>query len=319
MYPHFLCIGAQKAGTTWLYDNLQGHPEVWLAPVKEIFYFDKPTRLPLALQLCGTGPEGRSLRQHTFGGVSKRLKGRRAAEAPPPQPEAAPAAPAMPAAPGDSKAKRIAWHLRFMFMPRTDGWYASLFKPGPGQMAGDINPYLAAQEDAVIARIHRLMPKAKIVYLIRNPVDRMWSQVQMSMREYGAKSLDELNPDILRRALEIASTERLSDYAGNVRRWREHYGEEGIFVGFFDQLVEDPRALLTDIMVFLGLSHDEEHIPPSVKKKSNPGSGPVIPAEYSQLLADLFLPKLADMHALFDNAYTARWLADVRQRVESGA
>lgn len=38
--PDFVCIGAQKAGTSWLYENLAVHPEVQLMPPgKEINYF----------------------------------------------------------------------------------------------------------------------------------------------------------------------------------------------------------------------------------------------------------------------------------------
>ena len=39
-YSKFLCIGAQKAGTTWLFINLQMHPEIWLQPVKEVHYLN---------------------------------------------------------------------------------------------------------------------------------------------------------------------------------------------------------------------------------------------------------------------------------------
>ncbi len=35
-----LCIGAQKAGTTWLADYFREHPEVHMPPVKEVHYFD---------------------------------------------------------------------------------------------------------------------------------------------------------------------------------------------------------------------------------------------------------------------------------------
>jgi hypothetical protein len=43
MYPDFLIIGAQKAGTTWLHHNLQVHPEVWM-PDYEVHYFDRRVR-----------------------------------------------------------------------------------------------------------------------------------------------------------------------------------------------------------------------------------------------------------------------------------
>lgn len=36
--PDFLCIGAQKAGTTWLYEQLASHPDFWMPPRKELHY-----------------------------------------------------------------------------------------------------------------------------------------------------------------------------------------------------------------------------------------------------------------------------------------
>ena len=36
----FVCIGAQKAGTTWLARILSSHPELFMSPVKELHYFD---------------------------------------------------------------------------------------------------------------------------------------------------------------------------------------------------------------------------------------------------------------------------------------
>ena len=41
MFPRFLCIGAQKAGTSWLNHNLRAHPGLWLPPRKELHYFDR--------------------------------------------------------------------------------------------------------------------------------------------------------------------------------------------------------------------------------------------------------------------------------------
>ena len=38
--PDYLCIGAQKAGTTWLFRNMRPHPEVFVAREKEVHYFD---------------------------------------------------------------------------------------------------------------------------------------------------------------------------------------------------------------------------------------------------------------------------------------
>lgn len=39
-FPDFLGIGAQKAGTTWLHENLRSHPEIFLHDAKELHFFD---------------------------------------------------------------------------------------------------------------------------------------------------------------------------------------------------------------------------------------------------------------------------------------
>ena len=42
--PDFICIGAQKAGTRWLFDQLAFHPGFWMPPVKELHYLNRSKR-----------------------------------------------------------------------------------------------------------------------------------------------------------------------------------------------------------------------------------------------------------------------------------
>ncbi|WP_429933176.1 sulfotransferase family protein [Alteromonas sp. 4B03] len=37
--PNFICVGVQRAGTTWLYECLKEHPEVYVPEVKELNFF----------------------------------------------------------------------------------------------------------------------------------------------------------------------------------------------------------------------------------------------------------------------------------------
>jgi hypothetical protein len=43
-YPDFLCVGAQKGGTSWLYRQLESHPDFWMPPVKELHYLNSLNR-----------------------------------------------------------------------------------------------------------------------------------------------------------------------------------------------------------------------------------------------------------------------------------
>jgi hypothetical protein len=47
-WPDFLCVGAQKGGTSWLYRQLATHPDFWMPPIKELHYFDKLSRVKTA-------------------------------------------------------------------------------------------------------------------------------------------------------------------------------------------------------------------------------------------------------------------------------
>lgn len=40
--PSFIVIGAQKAGTTWLYECLSEHPEAFVPRMKEVHFFSRP-------------------------------------------------------------------------------------------------------------------------------------------------------------------------------------------------------------------------------------------------------------------------------------
>jgi len=40
MLPNFVCIGAQKSGTTWLHNMLAQHPDICMPIKKELFFFD---------------------------------------------------------------------------------------------------------------------------------------------------------------------------------------------------------------------------------------------------------------------------------------
>ena len=41
-FPDFIVPGAQKAGTTWLFECLQGHPDIFVPKEKELHYFCAP-------------------------------------------------------------------------------------------------------------------------------------------------------------------------------------------------------------------------------------------------------------------------------------
>jgi len=224
--PDFICIGAQKAGTRWLFDQLAFHPGFWMPPIKELHYFNQSKRfLRFARPL------------HVAALRSLRAANRRRARA----------------AERPLIAEDIGWLEARMWLhgrPFDLDLYAKLFNPKGSRLSGDICPpyaILAAEEaQAVRARF----PSARIVYLVRDPIDRLWSQYCMILRRHpedAPESLDTVKAFVARGTGRDHSAMRAA-----IARWRQGPDDPRFGLFFFDDLKADAEGLRRRILTFIG-------------------------------------------------------------------
>ena len=143
-------VGAEKAGTSWLHRRLVQHPDVWTPPHKEIHYFDQ------LYAGIGTG-----FRRGKYGALRKAL------ETTPWEDLAAP-----------GRLARLRWlALQALVVDPDDEWYLSLFAGASHEYAvvGEITPAYGVIGIEGFRHMARLLPDARIVFLMRHPVDRLWS------------------------------------------------------------------------------------------------------------------------------------------------
>lgn len=226
--PSFLCIGATKAGTTWLNAQLECHPEVCMPVVKELHYFSA-VNTP-GHQDWATRTVTRAFKREFRHARQAKNEG-----------AASPAATAM------------VRHLRgLLAMPFfSDDWYRACFdRPDkPGGLCGEITPAYAELSDAGIEHVNRLLPGVRIIHLLRHPLDRALSHLRMAAhrREVDASEdalmrLLEGNPQIFSRG----------EYQTQVPRWRRHVPPERLLLLPFGRVREAPLPLLRDVENFIG-------------------------------------------------------------------
>ena len=277
MFPQFICIGTAKSGTTWLHRNLKRHPDIWLPPFKELHYFDHLSSTPTAIYLLSRRWGSVKLRR-----IAKRL--------------------------WHEKGQDIGWFVRYLFLPRSDNWYASLFSPSMGQIAGEICPHYDTLDEKMVTHIHTLMPNLKIIYLLRNPIHKMWSQVAMYYRKYYHKSLDAVAEESIKEVLDKLMINKPSYYVKILQIWESIYPKEQLFIGYFEQLQQNPHQLLSDIHQFLKVESGEVYIPDEVRQNRNCGHYPAIRAHFAHQLARHHHEHLKALHKRLNNPYTASWL-----------
>lgn len=277
MYPHFIGIGAQKAGTTWLDRNLECHPGIWMPPRKEIHYFDRPADF--------VDPPQKKNR-------SAFKKDRRKLSV--------------------ARLREYLWTRRFRSTPRTDRWYASLFRPGRGQVAGEITPEYAILSREKVAHVHRLMPEAKILFVLRNPVERVWSHAVMDFQRKGRNAREMPAEEVLEFARR-PYVEPKRDYLKTLEVWGEFYPPERIFVGFMEDINWHPRPFLKEVYGFLGV--DPDFRPPAPGKKVNVKSGGSMSTAAARLIAEEYIDTLEALSDCF-GGYASFWLYCAERLVE---
>jgi hypothetical protein len=288
MYPDFIGIGAQKAGTTWLARNLQAHPEIHM-PRKEVHYFDRKIR------------DNRAPVARFFGKRDADVQWRRQVKRIPKQLMKNPSF------------KDLRWNFRYYLTSYDDGWYASVFEPKNGKVSGEITPAYSVQDRERVAHVHSLMPDAKIVFMMRNPIERAWSQTVMSFDKAEKGSFSSVSEEELFKKIGRNSTYKLSNYLRTFENWGAFYPAERFFVGFLEDVHFFPGELLRSLCEFLDV--DPSFEPPLTEKKVHSRSAGTMPVKVAVHLAQNFREEISRLEERF-GGYASFWLYCAERLIE---
>src|SRR5262245_65327246 len=175
-FADFICAGAQKSGTSWLYAQLRGHPQVFMTATKELNFFYR--ELPVS-------------------------------------------------------------------------WYGDQFaEAAEGQRCGDISPNYAAFA-GLAERIHGVCPNARILHLLRDPVQRAFSQWKMA-RHLG--NIPRETPFIQAFRDNLQYMRRRGEYSVILEEYGRFYPwGKRLAVFWYDDIKRRPADLMCRIMDFLDL------------------------------------------------------------------
>jgi hypothetical protein len=210
LLPDFLIIGAQKGGTTSLYNYLQAHPSIASAARKEVHFFDRRSNLT----------------------------------------------------------KGLTWY-RGHFLTRVEKYFVHSLRR-QACLTGEATPeylFLPHIPDAVA----RVLPQVKLIVLLRNPVDRAYSQYQHAVVQgHETRSFEEaINAQDASLAEEQASILRDEDYEhytymqhcylmrsiyiDQLQRWVHLFPREQFLILKSEEFYADPAITLKQVLGFLNI------------------------------------------------------------------
>jgi len=220
-------IGAMKAGTSWLYENLKYHPDIDTVPIKEIHYFwEKHGAFSLL-----TRPQRIDVAVYHLNRVL---------------PDCAPHdVPAL-----------LAWFAQFLSEPIDDVWLANLFRArGRKRYCAEFSNMNSVLSPEGWNHARSLTKNIRIIYTIRNPLERMWSHARFQAAILG--KFDELNswgPEQFNSLLDEGGIVAHGAYSQVIRRLREGFSDDEYIICNYEDMRKEPLKTLRQIEEFLGLS-----------------------------------------------------------------
>lgn len=231
------CIGAAKAGTTWLFSQLSTSRDFYFTPEKEIHYYF--TRYGDFNRLTTSD---RFTKLKWF--VEKSSVNYRH-----PQPE-----------PEFYRKfylfqKNLDWYLNFSRGPVTDSWYRSLFKDAEtNQWVCDFSPSTSKISVIGMRALREFDENVKIIYMLRDPIDRLWSHIKFHATWIG--KLEEVMAMTTSEKVNFVNKfDLLSDgmYGVTLQKLYEVFSPEDILLIDFEKVKSDPHSVLLDVGNFLNV------------------------------------------------------------------
>ena len=159
--------------------------------------------------------------------------------------------------------------------------YRGLFAPAPaGTIRGEASP-LYLYEPAAPRNIKRIAPDAKMVVILRNPIEQAWSHFLQATKlrvEPLASFADALHAEPERIAAgwqPMLSYARFARFGEQLERYLALFPREQLLIRTYDEWQRAPHEVIRDVFRFIGA--DPEFVP-DMSRRPNSGGVPRNPA-----------------------------------------
>lgn len=231
LFPNlFLGIGAMKSGTTWLYSQLHTHPSLHFTPEKELHYLYHKFVNPNQLSETARMRNARDRYLLRF------------------DPERANI---------DRVRLNLHWVSAYLSNPVDDHWYRNLFPLRRHEKwACDFSNLSAQLPPSAWPQIRANCNEIRVLYTLRNPVERLWSHVRFHLQVTGeTHKLDDWGKRDYRRFIQSHHVWANMEYGMTLRNLRAALAEHEMLVLFHEGIHADQRGALHRIEEFLDVRH----------------------------------------------------------------
>jgi hypothetical protein len=132
--------------------------------------------------------------------------------------------------------------------------YVALFTDVRDEIAiGEASPNYLFHYESSAARIKKYVPNAQLIIVLRNPIERAYSDYLMHIRDAIGSQVTSFSEQIDKKAHKSFII-RKGFYATPVKYYLEQFGTEQIKVYLYDDLVRDSEQFMQDFYTYIGVN-----------------------------------------------------------------
>lgn len=250
----FLCVGAQKAGTTWLDRCLRKHPHLSLPPIKEMHFWDS------FYSLGGSSPE--KFKANAINRLQKLIKYRGVED-------------------HANVSEQLFFLSKIAYSDIAPELYLKLLPENFAGSRGEITPEYALLNREQWQNIRNVVPEyTKIIFIMRNPVQRAWSGCRMYMRNLLKVDMSQMEETSLvelvlkKRVGWLGPSDLRTNYIDTCAVLDQCFSN-CLYLSF-DDICLEPEKLLRAVCKFLQVEYNSGYFSIEAIKKSNVDPNPCI-------------------------------------------
>ena len=155
--------------------------------------------------------------------------------------------------------------------------------------------------------MHAVAPAAKIVFLLRHPVSRFWSQCKM---KYSYSTLEPGDPAAMR-LLDSPNGRPRGEYTQTMLRFARRYDPGRMLLVFHDAIAQQPVQVLQRIFSFLGVEDQPPDEALAVRRVNHAADDRTIPESLRGRVEAAYRSEMETLAEVF-GGYAAGWLDGTR-------
>lgn len=275
----FLSVGAMKAGTTWVYDKLQHHPQIHVSREKEIHYFSHIAGISNSLEPLKLKRRAKQVLMK----AGKQLN----------QGEIV-----------ISEYRDILdWYINYATDEVNDDWYMNLFSQNkiedPSSYCADFSNLTCFLDEDGWQHVRKVANNIKAIYILRDPVARLWSHYKFHLQFTGHKEQEnpEQNFRLFKRIINKPWFIRNSMYSKNIKLLNKNLNEDEFKIFYLEDISEKPFEFFEQIHKFLGIKgYDYSHL--DIKERKNTSISKSIPESWYKEITNFLSSEIESLKEL---------------------